>query len=135
MNITMNHMKLVVLDLDASEHFYRAMGFQVISRNVGGEAEVRQSQSWLSATGDMSAFVLILSQFLEIPPPAKVIYPGQAWLVFTTSDVDATVDAAQKNGGSVLRVGQDRPEHNVRAAIVSDLDGHVIEIVGPMVQR
>jgi catechol 2,3-dioxygenase-like lactoylglutathione lyase family enzyme len=135
MNITMNHMKLVVRDLDASERFYRAMGFQVVSRNVGGEDEVRQSQSWLSATGDTNAFVLILSQFLEFPPPAQVVYPGEAWLVFTTSDVDATVDAVKKNGGAVLRAGQDRPEHSVRAAVVSDPEGHVIEVVGPMVER
>lgn len=132
MSITMNSMKLVVRDLDVSERFYRAMGFQVVNRNVGGEGEVRQAQCYLSATGDPHAFVLILSQFLELPPPAPVPYPGEVWLVFMASDVDATISAVANNGGAVLRAGQDRPEHSVRAAVVSDPEGHLIELVGPM---
>jgi hypothetical protein len=31
----------------------------------------------------------------------------------------------------VVRFGEDRPEHGVRAAIVGDNEGHIIEIVGP----
>jgi catechol 2,3-dioxygenase-like lactoylglutathione lyase family enzyme len=35
-------------------------------------------------------------------------------------------------GGATVRPGQDRPEHNVRAAVVSDPEGHMIELVGPI---
>lgn len=132
MPITMNHIKLVVRDLEASERFYEAMGLKLISRNVGGEQEVRQAQAWLSASGDMNSLVLILSRFLELPPPQNIEYPGQAWLIFSATDVDATVDAATENGGFVLRAGEDRREHSVRAAVISDPEGHVIEVVGPM---
>jgi predicted enzyme related to lactoylglutathione lyase len=48
------------------------------------------------------------------------------------SNVDATVRSVEAEGGSVVRSGQDRPEHSVRAAVVSDPEGHIIEIVGPM---
>ena len=133
MSISMNCMKLVVRDLAVTERFYRAMGFQVVSRNTGGEKEVHQTQCWLSTTGDNNAFVLILSQFLEVPEPGPVVYPGEVWLVFMASDVDATISAVQKNGGHVLRPGENRPEHSVRAAVVSDPEGHIIELVGPMV--
>jgi catechol 2,3-dioxygenase-like lactoylglutathione lyase family enzyme len=133
MKININCIKLVVRDLEASERFYRAMGFKVVSRNVGGEEEVRQAQCWLSETGDRSGFVLILSHFLETPPAPPLQYPNEVWLVFMTTDVDATVSAVRKEGGSVLRAGQDRPEHGVRAAVVKDPEGHIIEVVGPMV--
>lgn len=132
MGITMNSMKLVVRDLTVTERFYRAMGFKVVSRNSGGEKEVHQTQCWLSSTGDHASVVLILSQFLELPAPAPVVYPGEVWLVFMTSDVDDTISAVRTHGGHVLRAGEDRPEHSVRAAVVSDPEGHIIEVVGPM---
>lgn len=130
--IAMNFTKLVVRDVAAAERFYTAVGLKVVSRNLGGEAEVRQEQSWLSATGDRDAHVLILSRFLELPAPQPPVYPGEAWLVFNTADVDATIAAVQAAGGGVFRPGEDRPEHGVRAAVVSDNEGHFIELVGPM---
>ena len=132
MSIAMHATKLVVRDVEAAERFYVALGLKLVSRNVGGEAEVAQKQSWLSATGDMSAHVLILSQFLELPPPRAPIYPGEAWLTFNVSDVDDLCANVTRAGGRVVRAGQNRPEHNVRAAVVSDPEGHVIEVVGPM---
>jgi catechol 2,3-dioxygenase-like lactoylglutathione lyase family enzyme len=132
MKIAMNFTKLVVRDVAATEAFYRGMGLEVVSRNNGGEGNVHQEQCWLSATGDMTSHVLILSRFVELPPPPDVAYPGEAWLVFNVEDVDATCQAAKDNGGGVFRPGQDRPEHQCRAAIITDPEGHPIEVVGPM---
>ncbi len=132
MTIALIATKLVVRDLEASERFYRAIGLKLVSRNVGGEAEVRQAQCWLSASGDRSTHILILTRFLELPPPSSPAYPGEVWLAFTVSDVDATVTTMHALGGKVLRSAQDRPEHGVRAAVLSDPEGHVIELVGPM---
>jgi catechol 2,3-dioxygenase-like lactoylglutathione lyase family enzyme len=130
--IAMHATKLVVRDLDAAERFYRAAGLTVVSRNVGGEKEVRQSQCWLSCSGDRSTHMLILSCFLELPPPAAIEYPRECWLAFTVSDVDAMLVTVEAAGGGIIRAPQDRPEHNVRAAVVSDPEGHIIEVVGPM---
>ncbi len=124
--------KRVVRDLEAAERFYRAIGLKFISRNIGGEHEVRQEQCWLSASGDPSTHILILTRFLELPPPNRPVYPGEAWLAFRVPDVDGILRTIQESGGKILRAAQDRPEHNVRAAVVSDPEGHVIEIVGPM---
>ena len=132
MSIAMTATKLVVRDVEAAERFYRALGLNVVSRNVGGEDEVRQEQCWLSAPGDASAHILILSRFLELPPPRRPDYPGEAWLAFTVSNVDAMLTTVEESGGKILRPGQDIPEHRVRAAVVSDPEGHVIEVVGPM---
>ncbi|MEO6716342.1 MAG: VOC family protein [Novosphingobium sp.] len=132
MSIAMRFTKLVVGDLALTERFYVALGLKVVSRNDGGELEVHQAQCWLSASGDMSSHVLILSRFVELPKPPRPVYPGEAWLTFSDVDVDATCAAAEANGGSVVRAGQDRPEHGVRAAIIADPEGHHIELVGPM---
>ena len=105
MGIAMQFNKLVVGDVPAAERFYLAMGLKVASRNTGGEGNVRQEQSWLSASGDMTTHVLILTRFLELPPPPRPVYPGEGWLVFNVDDVDAICRAAEANGGSVFRAG------------------------------
>ena len=132
MPIAMRFTKLVVGDLPRSEAFYAAMGLKVVSRNEGGEEEVHQQQVWLSASGDMASHVLILSRFVELPQPPRPVYPGEAWLTFSDVDVDATCKICLAEGGSVVRAGQDRPEHGVRAAVIADPEGHHIELVGPM---
>lgn len=132
MDLAMHATKLVVGDVEAAERFYLALGLKLASRNLGGEDEVRQQQSWLSASGDMTSHVLILSRFLEKPMPPRPVYPGEVWLCFQVPDVDDAIAAAVTAGGTLFRAGQDRPEHGVRAAVISDNEGHYIELVGPM---
>lgn len=132
MSIALIATKLVVRDLETSERFYQAMGLKVVSRNVGGEDEVRQEQCWLSTTGDRSTHILILTHFPGLPPPPRPSYPGEVWLAFTVPDVDTMLTTMEESGGKVLRPPQDRPEHSVRAAVVTDPEGHIIELVGPM---
>jgi catechol 2,3-dioxygenase-like lactoylglutathione lyase family enzyme len=132
MIVGMQATKVVVRDVEAAERFYRAVGLKLVHRTTGGEKEVRQKQAWLSVTGDSSSHMLILSQFLEVPTPAQAEYPGNFWLAFNVVDVDAVAAAVREAGGSVLRAGEDRPEHGVRAGVVTDPEGHIIEIVGPM---
>jgi len=132
MTIELIATKRIVRDLESAERFYRAIGLKFISRNVGGEDEVRQEQCWLSASGDPGTHILILTRFLELPPPNRPVYPGEAWLAFRVADVDGILTTIEESGGRIRRPAQDRPEHNVRAAVVSDPEGHVIEIVGPM---
>jgi predicted enzyme related to lactoylglutathione lyase len=132
MIVAMHATKLVVGDADAAERFYQAIGLKLVNRNTGGEKEVRQKQSWMSVTGDSSSHLLILSQFLELAPPSSPTYPGEIWLAFNVSDVELVLSSVVAAGGHIIRAGQDRPEHGVRAAVVSDPEGHIIEIVGPM---
>jgi lactoylglutathione lyase len=135
MSVEMHATKLVVGNVEKAERFYQAVGLKVISRNTGGEEEVRQQQCWLSSTGDMSAHILILSRFLELPPPPRPAYPNEVWLAFNVADVDETAKTVAAAGGRIIRPGQDRPEHGVRAAVVSDPEGHIIELVGPMTRQ
>ncbi len=124
--------KLVVHDVMAAEKFYEAIGLTVVARNLGGEGDVRQKQSWMSVSGDSASHMLILSQFVEVAAPLLPAYPREVWLAFNVADVDGTIASVERAGGSVLRLGEDRPEHGVRAAVVADNEGHIIEIVGPI---
>lgn len=132
MILGMHATKLVVRDADAAERFYHAIGLKLASRNTGGEGEVRQKQAWLSVTGDSSSHMLILAQFTEIPYPAMPGYPGEVWLAFNVVDVEAVCEATLAEGGRVIRAGEDQPAYGVRAAVIADPEGHIIEIVGPM---
>lgn len=132
MILAMHATKLVVRDVDAAERFYQAVGLKLVTRSLGGEGEVRQRQAWMSVSGDSASHMLILSEFLEVPAPALPDYPREVWLAFNVADVDGTIAAVEAAGGSVLRPGEDRPEHGVRAAVVADNEGHVIEVVGPI---
>jgi catechol 2,3-dioxygenase-like lactoylglutathione lyase family enzyme len=67
MQFAMHATKLVVRDVTATERFYCALGLKLVNRNTGGEGDVRQEQSWLSASGDMESHVLILTRFTELP--------------------------------------------------------------------
>ncbi len=132
MQFAMHATKLIVRDVGASERFYLALGHKLVNRNQGGEGDVHQEQSWLSATGDMTSHVLILTRFVELPLPDRPSYPGEFWLCFQVPDVDACVAIVEAHGGSCRRAGEDRPEHSVRAAVVCDNEGHMIELVGPI---
>jgi catechol 2,3-dioxygenase-like lactoylglutathione lyase family enzyme len=132
MDFEMHATKLVVGDVEKAERFYVALGMKVVARNLGGEAEVRQQQSWLSKTGGMDSHGLILSRFMELPAPPRPTYPGEIWLCFRVPDVEATIATVEAEGGKTIRPGEDRPEHAVRAAVVCDPEGHLIELVGPM---
>jgi catechol 2,3-dioxygenase-like lactoylglutathione lyase family enzyme len=134
LTIGWNFTKRIVADLDAAERFYAAMGLKVVSRLFGGDDDdqVRQQQTYMSASGDGTSHQLILCRFPAYPPPSKPAYPGESWMCLNVADVDETCRTAAASGGSVFRAGQDRPEHGVRAAIIADADGQFIEIIGPM---
>ncbi|MGE3691740.1 MAG: VOC family protein [Novosphingobium sp.] len=132
MQFAMHATKLVVRDVLAAERFYTALGMKPVSRNVGGEGDVHQEQAWLTHTGAMDSHLLILTRFVELPEPPNATYPGEIWLCFQVPDVEAAIAAVEANGGSCRRPGENRPEHQVRAAVACDMEGHLIELVGPM---
>ena len=131
MTIGWSFSKRIVANVMAAERFYAAMGFRTVTRRLGGQEDnqVRQEQIYMSVTGDGTSHQLILCRFPAFPPP-KPVYPGEAWLCLNVADVEEACRTAEQFGGTVFRAGQDRPEHGVRAAIVADVDGHYIEIVG-----
>ena len=128
----MRFTKIIVGDLARAEQFYAALGLTAFNRSLSGEDRAVQEQVWVSASGDMSSHVLLLSRFLNLPPPDPPDYPGESWLILGDLDVDAACAAVFANGGAIVRAPKDTPEFSVRSAVVTDPDGHHIELTGAM---
>ena len=117
--------KLVVGDLEAAERFYRdVLGLTPMGRHFAGEGDLAQELIPLSTTGKPEDSRLVLSRFLHRPPPV----PGEAWIGFLVADVDAAAAAVAKAGGKIVKPAEDVPEHGVRAVILSDPEGHMMEL-------
>lgn len=128
----MRFTKIVVGELVRAERFYKALGLAAFNRSLSGEDRSAQEQVWVSASGDMTSHVLLLSRFLNLPTPKRPEYPGEAWLILGDMDVDAACSAVVANGGAIVREAKDTPEFRVRSAVVTDPDGHHIELTAPM---
>jgi len=129
---SMRFTKIIVGDLARSEQFYCALGLTPFNRSLSGEDRSAQEQVWLSASGDMSTHILLLSRFLNLPAPDSPDYPGQCWLILGDMDVESACSAVVAHGGAIVRPAKDTPEFRVRSAVVTDPDGHHIELTGPM---
>jgi catechol 2,3-dioxygenase-like lactoylglutathione lyase family enzyme len=117
--------KLVVADLDASERFYReALGLRPLHRTRLPDVPIPQEQCALSTPGE-GGHILLLARYLDRPPPA----PGEAWTGFLVTDLKSAVEAVGAAGGRIVVPIHEAPAQGVRAAIVADPEGHLIELV------
>ncbi len=118
--------KLVVRDLENSERFYCAVfGLEPAHRLTADEHEYALEEVVLSPGGQREAHVLILSRYLTRPCPPT----GAAWTGFVVDDLDAVVATAKNLGGKVAVGIHDNAEHGVRAVLLEDPEGHMIEAV------
>lgn len=123
--------KIVVNDLEAAERFYcDILGLKLVARTTAPTGDYAQDERVLSVGGGMDGAMLLLIRYLKRPTPM----PGEAWTGFTVSNVDATVAAIEKAGGTVVIPCHTEEGHGVRVAVVTDLEGHMIELV-TMLQR
>jgi len=123
--------KLAVPDLDRAEAFYGTVfGLVPIHRVTAADHAYPLEEVILSQSGAApgSGHALILLRYLDRPcPPA-----GAAWTGFMVADLAATCTAAQAAGGRIAVPIHDNPEHAVRAALIEDPFGHIIEAIEPM---
>ncbi len=118
--------KIVVKDIDASERFYRdVLGLKVVARVTAPDSEYAQEECILSVSGGNDANQLLLIRYLTRPTPA----PGEAWTGFAVDDVGAISAAVGRAGGKVLIAPFEVPQHGVKAAVVADPEGHMIELI------
>ena len=117
--------KLVVADLERSLAFYKAVaGMEELARVDAEIAGRKISEILLKATSEGGA-QLVLLHFHDRPRPAA----DEVILGFITADLEAFVARARAAGGGVVEEIKSMPEHGVRVAFVSDVEGHLIEVV------
>ena len=124
--------KLVVGDLEASERFYRdVFGMKPLHRVTTHQHRYALEEVILSLDGEPSAHPLILTRYLERPCPLA----GAVWTGFVVSDIAATMARLEKEGGRIEVPIHDNEEHGIRAAIASDPEGHLVELIQMMASR
>lgn len=121
--------KIVVKDLDAAERFYcEAFGMNRVHKVASDEHKYALDEVILSLPGDAGGHPLIIVSYRHRPcPPA-----GAAWTGFVVADLEKSLAAVEKAGGSIEVPVHANPEHGVRAAIAADPEGHLIEIIQPV---
>jgi predicted enzyme related to lactoylglutathione lyase len=118
--------KLVVDDLAAIELFYGDVFEMKRAHAVRADGhEYALDEVILTRPGAAQGHALIITRYRKRPCPPT----GAAWTGFVVSDLNKTLAAVHKAGGRIEVPTHDNPEHGVRAAIVSDPAGHLIEII------
>lgn len=118
--------KIVVNDLDAAERFYcDVIGLKLVAAVPATEGDYAQDERVLSVSGTNDGPMLLLIRYLHRPTPQ----PGEAWTGFIVSDVDAAAAAVEQAGGGVVIPCHTVEQQGVRVAIVTDPEGHMIELV------
>lgn len=123
--------KLVVTDLARAERFYRdVFGLEVTHRHASDDHAFGQEEAMLAAPGGAGSHTLIVTRYLRQPCPAA----GSAWTGFVVADIEATLAALEQAGGTVLVPVHSPDTHPVKAAVASDPEGHMIEIIEMIAQ-
>lgn len=117
--------KTIVHDLEAMASFYeKVLGLIPFNRHqdqMFGRAidEITYQASYAGGPA------LTLIKFLDTESPAG----GEAVQGFMTADLDAVVERAIANGGTVPDPIRDIPEFNLRVAFILDPEGHINEVI------
>ncbi|WP_257459192.1 VOC family protein [Archangium lipolyticum] len=117
--------KLLVNDLEASAAFYTSVCGLAETGRVEASIAGRNIREILFAPAHEGSATFVLLKFLDAPKPAN----DEVILGFMTDDVDAFVERAKAAGGAVAQPAYSAVEHGVKVAFVTDVEGHLIEVV------
>lgn len=118
--------KLVVDDLEQVAAFYaEVFGFKPLHRVSSDEHKYALDEIVLSSGEGPGAHRLLIVRYRDLPCPPS----GSCWTGFVVADIDEALAAAEQAGGRIEVGIHENDEHGVRAAILADPAGHLIEVV------
>lgn len=117
--------KLLVNDLEAAATFYKNVAGLTETARVEAEIAGRKISEILFAPAYQGAATFVLLKFLDAPKPTN----DEVILGFVTPDVDDFIGRAVKAGGTLVEAAYDNIPHGVRVGFVTDVEGHLIEVV------
>lgn len=126
-NTTLHYVKLMVADPDALALFYsEVFGMQEVRRIYEPEHIRPHLEIFLSAGPGENKSQIALMKYLNMPAPT----PGEAIIAVMVKNVDAAVAAAEARGGSIVLPAETLEQYdNFRWAIITDPEGHKIEVM------
>jgi len=117
--------KLIVNDLEKTVAFYKEVcGLEEWARVSAGVNGREIDEIMLQPTAENGA-TLVLWKWRD----RDAIVVDEVILGFQTPDVTAFVQRVRDAGGAIVQDIKDMPEHGVRVAFVTDVEGHLIEVV------
>jgi catechol 2,3-dioxygenase-like lactoylglutathione lyase family enzyme len=117
--------KLLVDDLDRCATFYKDVCGLVETGRVDSSINGRPiSEILFAATGE-GAGTFVLLKFVGSPKP----HNDEVITGFITDDLEAFCARVEAAGGRVTDPIRSQPEHGVKVAFVTDVEGHLIEVV------
>ena len=122
---TFSFTKLVVGDLDKCAAFYTEVCGLVEQGRVDADISGAPISEILFDPSYPGGPTFVLFKFLDRPAPT----PGEIILGFITPDVEAVVARAHKAGGKIIQAVRSDPDHGVKVAFVTDVEGRLIEVV------
>ena len=117
--------KLLVDDLEKTAAFYKSVCGLVETARVEATIGEREISEILFAPAYQGAATFVLLKFVSAPRPTN----DEVILGFITDDVAAFVERAKAAGGSLVQAPYDNVEHGVKVGFVTDVEGHLIEVV------
>jgi predicted enzyme related to lactoylglutathione lyase len=117
--------KLLVDDLEKVAQFYKAVCGLTELYRVESEIAGRGIREILFNATGVGAATFVLLKFEGAPKPTN----DEVILGFVTPDVAAFVDRAVAAGGRIVQEIREQPEHGVKVGFVTDVEGHLIEVV------
>ncbi|WP_380879287.1 hypothetical protein ACFB49_21410 [Sphingomonas sp. DBB INV C78] len=117
--------KLLVDDLEGVATFYKSVCELTELYRVEADLAGRPISEILFNVTGAGAATFALLKFIGAPKPTN----DEVILGFVTTDVVAFVERALAAGGTLVREVHAQPEHGVKVAFVTDVEGHLIEVV------
>jgi predicted enzyme related to lactoylglutathione lyase len=117
--------KLLVADLEASAAFYTAVFGLKEQYRVHADIAGREIDEILFEATAPGAGTFVLLRFEGVTKPSS----DEVILGFIATDIDAVVQRAVDAGGAVAREVLTQVEHGAKVAFVTDIEGHLIEVV------
>lgn len=117
--------KLLVDDLDKTAAFYTAVcGLTEVGR-VSSSITGRAIEEILFNFRGEGPPNFVLLKFVGAPKPSN----DETINVFVTEDLAAFVARATAHGGTLAQPVRAMPEHGVKVCFVTDVEGHLMEVV------
>ena len=117
--------KVVVSDSDALTPFYtQALGLTAAMRIEEGQGDHAFVENFFSIGAGAPPQIVLIS-YRNRPAPAA----GESIVAVMVDDVDETLAAIGRAGGTTTVPACDIPEHKMRMAYAADPEGHSIELM------
>jgi len=116
--------KLLVSDLDAATAFYSSVVGLVEMHRVEAVIDGRPVTEVIYMPTYAGGPMFILARFHDVASPAS----SELIMGFSSQDLDAFVERAEKAGGKVIEAAREIPGAGMRVAFVADTEGHVLQV-------